>query len=157
VTDVAHTTALSGSDIYRATIFFQLALSANEMDSSQIREWERSRLIGKWLSIQKGLTEPRRKFTSILSFWFSEETEWTVQIFENDLGRFERFAETYHDDFCNTDCYGRIKEASEADPFTDVENVIEELTDYSFTKRSVRYFDDMDTKRSVRYFDDMDT
>lgn len=132
VTTVAHTTSLSESDVFRAAVFRKLAHSTNALDESEFHSWQPQQFIGKWLSIKKSLTEPRRRLTDILHFWFSRQQDMTIQIVENDLGRFRRFAELYEDEFYGTDCYETIPKLSKHNPLTDVENVIEELTDISF-------------------------
>lgn len=116
-------------------------------DSSQERN-----IIQTWTELNNGLIEPKLNLHQVLTKRFRLH-ETTTYFIQRDPQPFTEFAEVYHDQLYNTQPYNRLHEIFGSKTFNNVENTIEENTDFTFLQESgsddnykVRVFTDEDSK-----------
>lgn len=84
-----------------------------------------------WTELEKSLIEPQTRLYHILQLRF-QVLDTMGDFIRQDPNGFEGFAEVYHNDIYGTDGYEDLKKNLGSRPFNNVENTIEEYTEYEF-------------------------
>lgn len=112
-------------------IFRKLNRIADQTDL--LKDWEARKIRQTWTELKDTLFEPQLRLHSILTKRFRIHQSMPYFI-RQDIQAFEGFAEEYYSEFYDTDQYDRLQEIYCGRTFSDVENTIEEYTEYEFTK-----------------------
>lgn len=126
--DVALETGLSQSEIVRRCVLRQL----NKLTQKYgiLSGWRKRAVLNMWEKVEKRLQRPRLQCYDSLQRKFLDEVELTQRRIEADPAGFEPFAEEYTEEFYESKAYKQLREQRPERVFRNVENVIEEYTDY---------------------------
>lgn len=119
----------SASAAVRRCIYGKLAQTATDTDILQ--NWQQREIRRKWTEIQNGFVLPQHRCHEILTRRFVVNLETTTKMIDLDPERFNDFAEEYVTNFHQTDGYTNLKQTYGDSTLMNVENVIEEKTEYS--------------------------
>lgn len=122
-------TGLSQSELIRRCVFYQLDKAA--LKSDLLSDWRGAEIAKTWEEVESGLERPKLQCCAILQRRFTDEQERTRRKVKADLPGFKRFADEYVNRFHGGACYDQILEKRSERTFRNVENLIEEFTDYS--------------------------
>lgn len=131
--DIKDGTELEHAWIIRRCIFRHLFRISQESD--HLNEWKTQVVNRTWTELKNELILPKSRFHEILHRRFVLFPDTTIAIAEEDP-EFIHFAEEYEHKFYRTDCYEEMVELFGDTALNATENVIEELTSYSFEKSS---------------------
>lgn len=136
-------TGLSQSEVIRRCVFRQL--NHLSLHYGYLRGWRREEIQKVWEEVKAGMKRPRLQCHDMLRRKFVDEVECTQRNIEADLPAFERFANEYVSDFHDSKAYNLLQKERSDRTLRDVENVIEEYTDYSIgvEKPTTGFLDDL--------------
>lgn len=126
--DIKLETGLSQSEIVRRCVLRQL----NKLTQKYglLTGWRKRGVLKTWEEVEAGLQRPGLQCYDVLQRRFVDEVELTQRRIEEDPAGFRPFAEEYTEKFYESKAYKQLREKRPERVFRNVENVIEEYTDY---------------------------
>lgn len=134
--DAHDETGLSQSEIIRRCTFAQLHHLTH--DSGVLEGWRKTEVQKTWDEVKAGLQRSKLNCYDVLQRRFVDEVEQTLRKIKDDPAGFDRFAYEYVHEFRGSDCYEQLQETRGKRTFTNIENAIEEFTDYEVSNEEAR-------------------
>jgi len=129
VNDLVDQTSLNKANVAGYCIFRQIWRGDTPRDG--LDDWYIGRLHPTWTELKKSLIEPQTRLYHVLQLRF-QILDTMEDFIRQDPSGFEAFAEVYHNDIYGTDEYEDLRKNFGGRPFNNVENTIEEHTEYRF-------------------------
>lgn len=129
VNNVVDKTDLNQANTAGYCIFRQISRGNTPRD--RLDDWYEQEVHQTWTELKNSLVEPQLRLHSVLTKRFRIQ-DTISQYIRYDLNGFKSFAEVYHEDIYGTDQYDDLKEIFGTRTLNDVENTIEEYTEYEF-------------------------
>lgn len=131
--DIEDNTRLQKSAIIRRCMFRELY--AISKTPTFLKDWQTKAIQRTWIDLENELILPKTRFHEIIDRRFVRLPEHTIRAGASD-SEFEAFAEEYIEEFHESDLYRDMIEMFGEHAFRNAENVIEEVTDYTFVDSS---------------------
>ncbi|TKX42457.1 hypothetical protein EXE41_17235 [Halorubrum sp. SD690R] len=122
-------TTISTSAAVRCCIFRELY--EHDPEYEILDDWMRDEIVRTWSEIRATITEPLQYFHHVLARRFTHQKDITQYFIQQDSKPFLDFAEAYKSDFYQTACYTDLINNHGDHVLTNVENSIEEHTEFS--------------------------
>jgi len=119
-------TNLDRSKTTRYCVIGQLSKIAKGTDV--LAEWQEDACMRTWTELKLSLSRPKRQLYYVLAERFILSIEETEYFVREDPTPFEHFAESYREDFYDSQAYNELKDQLGDRVFNNVENTIEEYT-----------------------------
>ncbi|MWV64493.1 hypothetical protein GRS48_06595 [Halorubrum sp. JWXQ-INN 858] len=136
-------TTISTSVAVRCCIFAELY--DYDQEDELLDDWMSEEIVRTWSGIRANIAEPLRYFHSILANRFTHQRDITQYFIQKDPQPFNHFAESYKNDFYQTACYTDLINNHGDHVLTNVENTIEEHTEFSFDSEKRGFLSEYET------------
>lgn len=130
--DICDNTGRKRPAAVRRCIYWELKSLAQH--TSIFQQWQEKCIVRTWTELQKGLILPQHRCYEMLTRRFVNQIDTMEWLISLDPEPFNDFAEVYTSNFIESRSYELLKEKYGGSTFTDVENAIEEQTDFSIER-----------------------